>query len=298
MINAAVRREGSSEDITRLDIGDPSKAVALLAKELNQLSVQERDMINDEIHGVKNMSCPEETPELLETSLAELTTELTNLPPTTTKEAYEKSLNYPDSYIHTDDFRLIFLRTEFFDPRKAAIRIMKYIDLIYWAFGKKVLERDLCLADFDQKGKEYLRAGYQQIFPGTDRSGRRVGGHFLFPVDPDIPIKNRFKSIMYVQMNAARSSVELQRMGMVGISWTIDRGDLGDLRERFWILKRMEGAFPVRCCAWHVCLPNSNKRLSPLITSIYIKALGEDNRARIRFHHGESFFIVWWCDCL
>ena len=195
MFNAASRKQGSSEDMTRLDISDPSKAVTLLAKELNELSVQERDMINDEIHGVRRMSCPEETPELLEKSLAELTMELTNLPPTATKKAYEESLNYTDSYVHTDDFRLIFLRTEFFDPRKAAIRMMKYLDLINWAFGKKVLQRDLCLADFDKKGKEYLRGGYQQIFPGMDRSGRRVGGNFLFPVDPAIPIKNRVREI-------------------------------------------------------------------------------------------------------
>lgn len=189
------RKKVSSEDFARLDIGDHSSAVSLLAKELNELSVQERDLISDEIHGVRGVICPEETPEMLEKSLAELSMELSCLPPTTTKQAYEESLKYPESYIHTDDFRLIFLRVELFDAHKAAVRMMKYLDLINWAFGKKVLQRDISLADFDNKGREYLRAGYQQIFPGMDRSGRRVGGNFLFPVNPDQPIKNRVRFI-------------------------------------------------------------------------------------------------------
>ena len=95
---------------------------------------------------------------------------------------------------------------------------------------------------------------------------------------------------MYVIMSGARRSVDLQRMGIVGINWTIDLGDIGDLRQRFWVHKRMEGAWPVRFCAFHVCLPNSNKSISPLITSMYVKTIGEDNRKRIRFHHGKLFF--------
>lgn len=197
--------EDTGEDSTRMDMGDSSSAEFLLAQELNQLSVQERDLINDEIHGVR-LSCPNETPELLQNSLANLEAELESLPSTPTKSAYEKSLKHPESYIHKDDFRLIFLRCEFFDAPKAALRMIKYLDLIHYAFGPKVLKRDVCLADFDNKGKEFLREGYHQVLPGMDRTGRRVVGNFAFAFDPDQPVKNQV-----CKTNSINTKTKVQR---------------------------------------------------------------------------------------
>lgn len=51
----------------------------VVAKQLYSLSFQDRNNINEEIHGVKSMS-PEETPELIENSLKLLAMELYNLP--------------------------------------------------------------------------------------------------------------------------------------------------------------------------------------------------------------------------
>ena len=204
MNDAVDSSEYICEDFTRMDLGDPSSAQSLLAQELNDLSVQERDLINDEIHGVR-LSSLNETPKLLSDSLANLTAELDSLPPSKTKQAYEESLQFPKSYIHTDDFRLIFLRYEFFDAHKAAVRIVRYLDLIHWAFGPKVMERTMCLADFDKKSREYLREGYQQVLPGMDRSGRRVGGNFGIKVDPSQPIKNRVRQQQQQQQQLPES---------------------------------------------------------------------------------------------
>ena len=179
------------EDSTKIDIdfADHSSADALLANELYHLSVEERDMINEEIHGIWHQ-CQNETPELLQNSLKQLAVELVCLP---SKQAYDASQAFPECYINTDDFRLIFLRCEFFDAHKAAVRMTKYLDLIHWAFGEKVLQRDVCIADLDEQTLKLLRAGPFQVLPGMDRTGRRVVGNFAAEIDPDQPRINRVR---------------------------------------------------------------------------------------------------------
>lgn len=180
-----------NEDFTKMgmDFGDHSSADALLAYELNQLSVNERNIINEEIHGIRHQ-CQNETPELLRDSLEQLAAELVCLP---SKKAYEASQAFPECYINTDDFRLIFLRCEFFDAHKAAVRMTKYLDLIHWVFGEEVLQRDICISDFDEQALRLLRTGQFQVLPGMDRTGRRVIGNFVFRIDPDQPKTNRVR---------------------------------------------------------------------------------------------------------
>jgi hypothetical protein len=187
--------EASVEDVyegfARMDLGEHSSADALRAHELNQLSVQERNMINDEIHGIHWMG-REETPELLRCSLVQLASEVDRIP---TKPAYEASLAFPDSYVHKDEFRLLFLRTEYFDAKKSAERMVNYLDVIRWSFGDKALQRDIRIEDFDEEGLKYLRQGYHQLLPGMDRSGRRVGWSFVATAHStaQVPVKNRVR---------------------------------------------------------------------------------------------------------
>ena len=168
-----------SEELERFDFGDHSSVDALLAHELNQLSVQERDRLNEEIHGVLDQS-QHETTELINSSLEQMNVELSNLPDSPSKKAYKTSLQFPESYVHTEDFRLIFLRCDFFNTRKAAERFMHYLDTIDYLFGEKVLQREILLSDFDEETKKFVRSGYQQVLPGMDRTGRRIAGNFAF----------------------------------------------------------------------------------------------------------------------
>jgi len=284
----------TGEDFTRMDMGDSSSsAEILLAQELNQLSVQERDLISDEIHGVR-LNCPNETPGMLQNSLANLGVELASLPSTPTKSAYEESLKHPGSYVHTDDFRLIFLRAEFFDAPKAALRMIKYLDLVHYAFGPKVLKRDVCLADFDSKGKEFLREAYHQMLPGMDRTGRRVTGNFAFAFDPDQPVKNQVKSAIYVMMRTARGNINVQRMGVVGIYWTFGTHSFQDIKRRFWVHKRFIGAEPTRFCAIHCCLPESTDPIFSALRHTYLMSMSIKNRRRLRIHIGKVCMLLHW----
>lgn len=63
----------------------------LMSKEMLKLSVKDRNDIQEEIHGVKCLAV-EETPELIEKSLKELTEEINHKIPNAQKRAYLKSL--------------------------------------------------------------------------------------------------------------------------------------------------------------------------------------------------------------
>ena len=185
----------------RDDSFNPQKVDDLLRNEMMELSVNDRNGIYEEIHGVRCMA-PLETPEFLERSLFELNAELARIPPLE-KRAFchasamaqintmaQNNINNQNSntntnnsdkktnYVDTDEFRLRFLRCELFDVRKAARRLVNYLDLIvyYLPFqkGMLVLQRPITMSDLSDAEQSLLRKGHLQLLPFRDRSGRRV----------------------------------------------------------------------------------------------------------------------------
>ena len=174
----------------------------MLSKELLQLSFNDRNAINEEMHGVRCLA-PEETPELLRVSLLELSRELDAMPykPAYDKAQEQQQQQQQQSYVNTTEFRLKFLRCELFDARKAAIRLIKYLDLMVELFGLFALQRKIKLSDFSKHELQILRAGYFQIFPFRDRSGRRVMcivGNMGIEFDPTVRVSTiQYKTIQY-----------------------------------------------------------------------------------------------------
>lgn len=155
---------------------DDAKAVdSLLSRELFRLSMNERNAMEEEIHGV-HCRAPQETPKLLESSLKKLSRILDNdqMIPPHQKQAYLRSQKIPTTYINSKEFRLRFLRLELFDIVKAAKKIVIFLDAAAFHFGDIVLERPVRLQDFDKKDLQILRSGMVQLLPFRDQSGRRV----------------------------------------------------------------------------------------------------------------------------
>ena len=146
----------------------------LLAKELNQLSVQDRNAISEEIHGVLCLT-PVETPEFLERSLSALEISLaqmtTNLP---SSASVYNLFHTRNSYVNDRNFRLRFLRSELFNVEKAALRIMKYLDVALAVCGEAVLKRHIRLDDFTKDEMKVVRSGCIQLLPYRDRAGRPI----------------------------------------------------------------------------------------------------------------------------
>jgi len=267
-------------DCTKLDFGDHASADAMLAHELNQMSFQERNVINEEIHGVRTYLHRNETPELLKSSLDQLSIELENLP---SKKAYDASKAFANSYISTDEFRYMFLRSEFFDVRKAAVRMAKYLDLIQWVFGDSVLERDICGADLGKKTLKFLRAGYDQMLPGRDRSGRRVLWSFTNSSDWEC----KLSCLIYIGNRLVTTDVNIQRRGIVLVVWSHNYHE-GNLNNRTWIRKLLINAMPIRLNAIHFCVPNHVNKLYEMTSSLFMMSIGSENRKRIRLQFGSA----------
>ena len=100
---------------------DPREVDAFLAKEMTQLSVQERDQILHDVHGVADVI--EETPEFVEDSLTQLDIGIANIPH---KPEYDRAMYLDADYVLDRKFRIMFLRSERFDASKAAARMVKY----------------------------------------------------------------------------------------------------------------------------------------------------------------------------
>lgn len=143
-----------------------------LEEDFSKLSVDDRSQIAQEIDGTHCMAV-EETPELLESSLAKLETELEAIP-YKKKVGYLQSQKLPQTLINNPNFRLRFLRCHLFDEREAAIRLVKYCDFVLELFGIFALERHVELADLDKHEMKWFLKGYIQLMPFRDRSGRRV----------------------------------------------------------------------------------------------------------------------------
>lgn len=188
MISADHEGSGGENFVKRAD--------ELLLKELSRLSFQEWNNINEEIHGVRVLG-PEETPELLERSLAALDTFLDQIitEPPSLKTAFNlsqspvlnptmessnpqtnESSSPPSSttYVNDRSFRLMFLRSELFDAKKAALRIIKYLDVVLGICGEYNLRRPIQLTDFTKEEMKILRSGCIQLLPYRDRAGRPI----------------------------------------------------------------------------------------------------------------------------
>ena len=172
----------------------------LIAQDFTNLSFQDRNAISEEIHGVSSLS-PDETPQMIADAIHRLSQEIEAIQH---KPAYDRSqqwnssssmvgIDYTNSissynsetinsgiystYVNTLDFRLRFLRAELFDAKKAAARLVRFLETLMDLYDgdDELLRRPLGLNDLKSKEeKDYLKLGNHQLLPFRDRSGRRV----------------------------------------------------------------------------------------------------------------------------
>jgi hypothetical protein len=154
----------------------------LLAKELNQLTLHERDQVYQELHGVGSIVEEDDTTttntnELspwVQQKLIQFDKALYELPSSTTI-AYR--LAHVQNVTHATDptFRLQFLRAERFDATTAAARMARYFREKLVLFGpEKIGQARITLKDLNGDDLKVLESGYMQWLPARDRSGRPI----------------------------------------------------------------------------------------------------------------------------
>ncbi len=143
---------------------------SLMASELNALSMKEREKHMERLHCIVNDDF-EETPEMIHEALVALHAELLMIPQ---KDAYNQAWHINRQYVEDPKFRLMFLRADRFNPKKAAERLVLFLTKKREFFGEASMVRSVTLNDLTTDDIDGLKAGFMQVLPVRDRAGRLV----------------------------------------------------------------------------------------------------------------------------
>jgi hypothetical protein len=148
------------------------KFVDALARELNEMSLKEREFVYEEIHGVEEGT--EEIPDFISEHLEALDVELRKI---SSKPAFDQA---DQNYVGSREFRLLFLRNDYYDGQKAAMQLVKFMEGMLEYFGPFLaLTRPVYMSDLDSDDLSTLKSGVMQVLPARDRTGRMVGCDFM-----------------------------------------------------------------------------------------------------------------------
>ena len=173
------RRKAKDADLKNPDID--------LAAEFNQLSIEERNQVYEDIHG-SSKPVPE-TPQLLQESLSAMQVELDkklqklkvgNTNDKNRASAYEIALQKGKAHVEDPKLRLCFLRSERFDANLAADRFLNYFHAVKDIYGEQVLGRQIRMSDLGTKELAELKEGHVQFLAQRDSAGRAI--QFLDPI--------------------------------------------------------------------------------------------------------------------
>ena len=150
---------------------DTRIADRVLAKDLNRMTFQERNMVLDEVHGVPTLKDEMEPSKLLE-SLEQMNLAIDSIQ---SKRAFTKAVTLGSQYVlQNRSLRIRFLRADEFDPAKAAQRFINYLDYYHELFGTIALMRPIYFDDLNKDEQNILRKGSIQLLPCRDRTDRRI----------------------------------------------------------------------------------------------------------------------------
>ena len=223
--NSSCDDDGEDEDVD---------FITQIARELSVMSVQERNSMYEEIHGIPQMT-PED-PEFLSKKLAELDTELKAIVNKNRHQRsgdsgnhndnlewaslspYEKSMKLNPDYAGGDKFRLMFLRGNKYDPKLAAQHIIIHFEWKHKLFAtdndESILGRHIIMDDLSDDDIETIKSGVLLLLPGTDMGGRRI---IFFCVSASVNVKSQesqLRILMYQIIDALwRNEYQEQHLG-------------------------------------------------------------------------------------
>ena len=155
--------------------GGNSSHLDPLTSKLNNMSIADRDDGLHDLHGISDKNTVEETPELLQTKIQEMSNELfTSVASLRAEEsaAYRKALMMSPQYV--EHLKVNFIRTSAYKPKEAASKLIRFFTCKKNLFGESKLVQDIAQNDLSKEAVEVLEKGLFVIFPQRDRAGRAV----------------------------------------------------------------------------------------------------------------------------
>ena len=281
LVDSAAAAGSTSSAIPKTSDGDNHQRLdQLIATEFSQLSVEERQETLLRMHGVNEKI--EETPELLERSLAEFSAEVE----TFISPVYAAALAENPDYIESSELRLRFLRADLYDSKKAAERFLKFLELKSSAFGPDAVARDIRISDFDKEGRAILESGVFQVLPLKD-SAKRVVLVSIAALETVSTVQQRLQLVLYVT-HAVSSDVDTQINGAVSVSFMHgEHQETLDIETRKKLMAEGAALFeclPLRVECIHACMENTDDE--EMYLSGASKLPKGQARAKLRHHQG------------
>lgn len=141
-------------------------------QDLNALTFEERNLINEEVHGIINIV--DETPDFVAAQLQAMRDQLGNIPKKKRK-ALDRAIFLRPGLRKDDKLHLLFLRAVRFDPIKAAGLMARHFEHKLELFGDEMLPVRITVDDLGERETELLKSGACTLLNNSvDRGGRGV----------------------------------------------------------------------------------------------------------------------------
>ena len=144
---------------------------SLLAKELNGLTVEEREQVYDDVHGISTII--DETPDFVAAKLHAMRNELERITKKNRK-ALDRAIFLRPGLQNDETLYLLFLRATKFDAVKAAGLMTRHFEHKLHLFGDSLLPRRITIEDLGEKETALLHSGAVALLDSIDRRGRGV----------------------------------------------------------------------------------------------------------------------------
>jgi hypothetical protein len=283
-------RDDRITSVIELEDGDP---LEIMAKEMNRLSLQEREKAYEDLHGVSAMV--HETPELIASALKGMEHYLQGI---RHKPAYDLAEASRIDYAQDANLRLMFLRADRFDTERAANRLVRWFEWKLDLFGEENLcQTHIGLGQLDANCRFIIETGLLQFLPARDSCGRVVqvlAFRYRYRWSRSAgSSKALLQLCFYYSMIAAEDETN-QKNGAVHIiyglgeeqtpaeSFSPDDVEM-DETHHILSLSRISLCSPLRWEAVHYLTGN---RAMNYAMAVYAKTIGWHIRARLRVHVG------------
>lgn len=151
-------------------ISNEVSAEEMLAKEMAQLSMKDRNAAYNDVHSVPDVI--PETPEYLSQKFAEFDNELQRI--AYKSVPYQRAQQQSPEYLQNKNFRLQFLRATDFDVPAAALRVHLFLNEKMELFGETKLTKEITQDDLSLEDMTTMESGAMQLLPLPDRGNRPV----------------------------------------------------------------------------------------------------------------------------
>lgn len=261
-----------------------------LAKEMNALTFQERQSMEEDIHGVGGVI--DETPILVETTIARMMEEVDRMP-LYRRDAWDRATFLKPSLLKDERLFLMILRARRFDATASAILLVNYFETKRTLFGDDLLIHRITWQDLTTEEQDIVRSGIYRIFSGREQSGRGISWNRLSQWDFNkYEHKALMRTMWYLRM-AIEDDPEMQRRGIVSV---------GDFRGTWCSSPHQVLHFskvasqalvdnaPFHLVSIHAIMDNPTVEN---FVQTYRKFCKKENRLRHRLHTGSSLEIQY-----